>query len=151
MADGTPKDLPQFGFTVGSIERVSIDFLLDCPNVFKIISAQSARGGTMNELPVESVKEEHTQEDEIDLGPVVEYLSTKNGHEIASRILTIVEDVKKSTLERNASHAKFEKWLQVGIIVLVVGATTGLIYVDKFDSTVGLLFGTLVGYMFGKK
>lgn len=102
----------------------------------------------MNDLPSE---EEYVEDDEIDLSPVVEYLSTANGHEIASRILTIFEDVKKSTLERNASHAKFEKWLQVAIIVLVIGASTWLTVIDKFDSTIGVLFGTLVGYLFGKK
>ncbi len=91
------------------------------------------------------------EHDEIDIGPFLAYLESDKGHELASRTLKIFEDIKKSALENSASHAKFEKWLQVGIVVLVILASSFLTYVGKFDSTVGVLFGTLVGYLFGKK
>jgi hypothetical protein len=65
--------------------------------------------------------------------------------------LSVVEDVKKSTLEKTTSHAVFEKWLQAGIIFVVVVAASLLSYLGKFDTSLGVLFGTLVGYIFGKK
>jgi hypothetical protein len=95
--------------------------------------------------------ETNEYDEEIDIGPFLSYLETEKGHEIASRVLSIFEDIKKAALEKNASHAKFEKWLQVGIVLFVIVASSLLTYVEKFDSTVAVLFGTLVGYLFGKK
>lgn len=86
-----------------------------------------------------------------ELQPVLNYLQTERGHDIASRILNIIEDVKKATLEKTTSHATFEKWLQALIVVVVVGAASTLSYLGKFDTSLGVLFGTLVGYIFGKK
>ena len=90
-------------------------------------------------------------EDEIDIGPLLLYLQSEKGHELASRALAIIEDIKKATIQTTTSHAKFEKWLQSGIIITVVIASSFLTYYGKFDSTIGVLFGTLVGYLFGKK
>lgn len=86
-----------------------------------------------------------------DLQPILNYLQSPQGHEIATRLLSVVEDVKKSTLEKTTSHAVFEKWLQAGIIFVVVIAASSLSYLGKFDTSLGVLFGTLVGYIFGKK
>lgn len=86
-----------------------------------------------------------------DLQPFLNYLQSQQGHEIASRVLKIFEDVKKATLEKTTSHAAFEKWLQAGIVVVVVIAASTLSYLGKFDTSLGVLFGTLVGYIFGKK
>lgn len=99
------------------------------------------------------IKEETPEEPEqvSELQPVLDYLQSPQGHEIASRILSVVEDVKKATLEKTTSHAAFEKWLQALIIVIVVGASAVLSYLGKFDTSLGVLFGTLVGYIFGKK
>ena len=91
------------------------------------------------------------EEEQIEVGPFFAYLESDKGHELASRTLKIIEDVKKATLEKTSSHAQFEKWTQVIIIAMVVIATSTLTYLGKFDSTVGVLFGTLVGYLFGKK
>ena len=88
---------------------------------------------------------------EVDFQPFLNYLQSPQGHEIASRILTVVEDIKKATLEKTTSHAAFEKWLQAGIIVIVVLASAILSYLGKFDTSLGVLFGTMVGYIFGKK
>ncbi len=89
--------------------------------------------------------------DEPDFKPLFTYLQSPQGHEIATRLLSIVEDVKKSTLEKTTSHAAFEKWLQAGIIFIVVVAASTLSYLGKFDTSLGVLFGTMVGYIFGKK
>jgi hypothetical protein len=91
------------------------------------------------------------EEEEIEFCPFLAYLESERGHELASRLLKIVEDIKKATLENTARHAKFEKWLQVMIILVVVVSSSILTYFGKFDSTIGVLFGTLVGYLFGKK
>jgi hypothetical protein len=89
--------------------------------------------------------------EETDFQPLFAYLQSPQGHEIATRLLSVVEDVKKSTLEKTTSHAVFEKWLQAGIIFVVVVAASLLSYLGKFDTSLGVLFGTLVGYIFGKK
>lgn len=89
--------------------------------------------------------------DDIDISPLMEYLKTNQGHEVASRILTIFEDVKKATIENSTRHAKFEKWIQASIVLVVVLATSVLTYFQRFDASVGVLFGTLVGYLFGKR
>ena len=85
--------------------------------------------------------------EETDFQPLLTYLQSPQGHEIATRLLSVVEDVKKSTLEKTTSHAVFEKWLQAGIIFVVVVAASLLSYLGKFDTSLGVLFGTLVGYI----
>ena len=79
-------------------------------------------------LPIEG------DDDEGDVGPFLAYLESDKGHELASRTLKIIEDIKKATLNSTSSHAKFEKWVQVIIIVIVVVASSALTYFDKFDS-----------------
>ncbi len=89
--------------------------------------------------------------DEIDLNPFFEYLRSERGHEIASRIVTVIEDVKKASLDRNFAYAKVGTAASFIIVFAVIVASSTLAYLDKFDSTVALLFGTVVGYFFGKK
>ncbi len=91
-------------------------------------------------------EEKNTQPD-----PFFEYLKSDKGHEILSRTIKIFEDIKIATLEKSTSHAKFEKWIQGLIVIIVIVATSILTYLGKFDSSIGVLFGTLVGYLFGKK
>ncbi|MCV2439850.1 hypothetical protein [Paucibacter sp. DJ2R-2] len=86
-----------------------------------------------------------------ELQPLLDYLQSPQGHEIAGRLLSVVEDIKKSTLDKTTNHAAFEKWLQALIIFIVVSASSVLSYLGKFDTSLGVLFGTLVGYIFGKK
>lgn len=94
--------------------------------------------------------QEDGDEEELDYSPVLEYLQSPQGHELASRIVGIVEDVKKATIDKNFSHAKFNRWLEVGVIVVVVAAVVGLSIIDKLNPTVGVLLGSVVGYFFGK-
>ena len=86
-----------------------------------------------------------------DLQPIFNYLQSPQGHDIASRVVNVIEDVKKVTLEKTTNHAVFEKRLQAGIILIVVVASSVLSFLGKFDTSLGVLFGTLVGYIFGKK
>jgi uncharacterized membrane protein required for colicin V production len=52
---------------------------------------------------------------------------------------------------KSASHAIFVKRLQGAIIVSVITATSIFSYLGKFETAVGMLFGTLAGYIFGRK
>lgn len=90
------------------------------------------------------------EEQEADFAPFVDYLKSPQGHEIASRVVGIVEDVKKATIDKNYSHAIFNRWLEAGVIIVVVGAVVGLSVVDKLNPTVGVLLGSVVGYFFGR-
>lgn len=91
------------------------------------------------------------EEEESDFYPFFDYLQSDKGHEVTSRILRIFEDLKKVAIEKNVSHAKFERIMQVSVISGVVLAASFLTYFGKFDTSVGVLFGTLVGYLFGKR
>lgn len=90
------------------------------------------------------------KEDDIDFSPFLKYLQSPHGHEIASRVIGLIEDVKKATLDKNYAHAKFNRWMEAGVIVVVIGVVAWLSVVDKLNPTVGVLLGSVVGYFFGK-
>lgn len=90
------------------------------------------------------------EDQEVDFSPFIDYLKSPQGHDIASRVVGIIEDVKKATIDKNYSHAMFNRWLEAAVIVVVVGAVVGLSVVDKLNPTVGVLLGSVVGYFFGK-
>lgn len=87
----------------------------------------------------------------LDFNPFLDYIQTDKGHELASRTIGIIEDIKKATLENSSAHAIFEKWMQSGVIIVVIIAASLLSYFGKFETSIGVLFGTLVGYIFGKR
>jgi hypothetical protein len=89
-------------------------------------------------------------EEEMDFSPFFDYLKTPQGHEVATRVLQIIEDVKKATIDKSHAHAKFERWLQAGVIMLVVVALVILSVFDKLNPTVAVALGSIVGYFFGK-
>lgn len=76
-----------------------------------------------------------------------DYLQTPQGHEVAKRLLGILERIANAKVDRDATAIRLERLVQIGIIVLVVAASTTLAIADKFNATIGLLFGTLVGYV----
>lgn len=97
------------------------------------------------------------------------YLQSEKGHDIAKQILEIVKGVKQSTLDRsveqdkvNAEQTKIRTQLlhehygrvlntQRLVFGLTIVATSFLTYFGKFESPVAILFGTLVGYFFGRR
>ncbi|MBM1143646.1 hypothetical protein GN155_007650 [Alcanivorax sp. ZXX171] len=89
-------------------------------------------------------------EEEINVSPFLDYLQSSQGHEIASRLVGIIEEVKKVTLDKNFSHAKFNRWMEAGIIVVVIASVVLLSVMDKLNPTVGMLLGSVVGYFFGR-
>lgn len=87
-----------------------------------------------------------------DFAPLFNYLQSPNGHELASRIVTLVEEIKTSTLDRNAEYAKLSIWSQNGILVAVILSATILVGIQgKLDPTLAFLFGSLLGFAFGRK
>lgn len=93
--------------------------------------------------------------------PLLEYLQSKEGHELASRIVAILEDVKKATIEAASEthrrdseyqHRIHKLWLclQSGVFVLTIGVAALLAWHGKLDSTVSVLMGTLFGYFLGR-
>ncbi len=93
-----------------------------------------------------------TQEldDEVDFSPFFDYLQSAQGHEIASRVLSLVEDIKKAALDKNFSHARFNRGLEAGVLVVAIVVIAGLSIIGKLNSTVGILLGSVVGYFFGR-
>ena len=96
-------------------------------------------------------KHEIAENEELDPSPFLEYLQTERGHELAARVVGIVEGIQQATLATNSKHVIFELWFKVITVVLIVCAASFLTWVDKFTPTIGLLLGTLLGYVFGKK
>jgi hypothetical protein len=53
----------------------------------------------MSEIEPRNLSEEpEPVEEEWDVSPFFEYLKTPQGHEVATRVLKVIEDVKKATL-----------------------------------------------------
>lgn len=90
-------------------------------------------------------------DDEMDSSPFFEYLQSPQGHEIVCKVVSIVDDFKKAALRHNSGQVRLDQILQVTIVIAVVVAASALAILDKFSTAVGILFGTLVGYVFGKK
>jgi len=93
--------------------------------------------------------------------PLLEYLQSKEGHELASRIVAILEDVKKATIESATETHKRDSefqhriqklWLciQSGVFALTILIAAVLAWHGKLDSTVSVLMGTLFGYFLGR-
>ncbi len=96
-------------------------------------------------------------------GPTLfEYLETPQGHEVATRIVGVFEAIQKATLESGAEQAKVRMQYehrdrrlatvaQGVVFVVAVGVAGFLVYHGRFDPSMGILLGTLVGYFFGRR
>jgi uncharacterized membrane protein YjjP (DUF1212 family) len=100
--------------------------------------------------------------DEIDLSPFFKWLGSPQGHEVLSRVLSMFEDIKKVTIDRNAEQAKMDRqfdhllkrrhlYMQWSIFVAAIICASLLTYFDKFNPTLSFFLGTLVGFFFSKK
>jgi len=130
--------------------------------------------GDLPEREVEAVDtEEFPDEDEAYYASasllIHNYLQSEKGHEIAKQVLDLIKDIKRSTLDRNVEQDKanaeqarlreerlhrFYGWVLVSqniVFALTIVTASILTYMGKFDSTLAVLFGTLVGYFFGRK
>jgi hypothetical protein len=91
-----------------------------------------------------------TAENGVNLSPLFVYLQSEQGHEMTSRVLQLIEGIKKTTLDKSLSQAKFNRWMEAGVILVVLVAVCALSYLDKLNPTVGVVLGSVVGYFFGK-
>jgi hypothetical protein len=99
--------------------------------------------------------------EEVPYPPLLDYLQTKEGHELASRILSIIEDIKKATIESSAelhkrdseyNHKIQRLWLclQSAVFGTTIVVAALLAWHGKLDATVAALMGTLFGYFLGR-
>lgn len=93
--------------------------------------------------------------------PFLEYLQSTEGHELASRMLSIIEDIKKATLESSSelhkrdseyNHRLQRLWLclQSGVFAITIVVAAFLAWHGKLDPTLAALMGTLFGYFLGR-
>jgi len=91
----------------------------------------------------------------------IAYLESEKGHELASNVLQSFTDFKKAQLEakviysdklQQARSFNYKYTLAINSIILVaaIGTATFLTFQGKFDSTIGVFFGTILGYVFSK-
>jgi hypothetical protein len=120
----------------------------------------------------EELDEDQSGEEQVDPSASVlihNYLLSEKGNEIAQLVLDLFKGIKRSTLDRNVEQDKVTAeqnrlqlellhkhygrvlTLQTLVFALAIIAATFLTYVGKFESPVAILFGTLVGYFFGRK
>ena len=90
------------------------------------------------------------EETETEPSPFFEWLQTDKGHEIAGRMMTIIEDLKRRGLEKSSTMAMVEAVGRYAVVIIAIVVAAYLAWHGKLDSTVSMLFGTLVGFFFGK-
>ncbi len=107
------------------------------------------------------VSESQEEFEEAPYPPFLDYLQSKEGHELASRILSIIEDIKKATIESSAelhkrdseyNHKIQRLWLclQCAVFGTTIVVAALLAWHGKLDATVAALMGTLFGYFLGR-
>jgi len=116
------------------------------------------------EKPPEGTPEASESEEEFEgapYPPFLDFLESKEGHELPSRILSIIEDIKKATIESSAelhkrdseyNHRIQRLWLclQSAVFGTTIVVAALLAWHGKLDATVAALMGTLFGYFLGR-
>jgi|SRR5579859_2970629 len=114
-----------------------------------------------NEVPKNGKPGEHDAEDGPEYPAFLEYLESKEGHELASRVVSIFEGIQKATIEAGVEQRKREiefqhsttrLWmkLQAGAITVLLIVAGVLAWHGKLDATVATLMATLFGYFLGR-
>ncbi len=83
--------------------------------------------------------------------PVLDFLATTNGSQIATQMISVFQSLQQDGSKTQLAINKFEKLITCILVVVIIGAVTALTYFDKFTPSIGVLFGSLVGYIYGKK
>ncbi len=123
----------------------------------KRVFQQAAKETTQNSPDLQ--KPEGAAESEYP--PLLDYLQTKEGHELASRLVSLFEGIQKATIEAGAEqkkkevefqHSTVRLWmkLQAGAITVIIIAAGVLAWHGKLDATVATLMATLFGYFLGE-
>jgi hypothetical protein len=90
-----------------------------------------------------------------------EFLETKEGHELASRVIALFEGIQKATIEAGVEqkkrevefhHSTMRLWLkiQAGAISVLFITAGVLAWHGNLDATVATLMATLFGYFLGR-
>ena len=95
--------------------------------------------------PIEEKQEEVEKKNE--WSPIVDYLKSAGGHEVISSLVGVFAAAKKS----DAKHKTYLYVLQGFVFATSIIAASLLTYYDKFNPPMALLFGTMVGYFFGRR
>lgn len=89
------------------------------------------------------------------VAPVIHFLRTPEGAKLANRIVEAYTEGRKiKTYAENQVFKMQFRWysiVQTAVIVLAIGVATTLTIMGKFDTTISLFMGTVLGYIFGKK
>lgn len=83
--------------------------------------------------------------------PIFDFLSTPQGTEIAQQLINTVQGLKQQGSKAEIAMVKFEKIITCILVIAVITAVTALTYFSKFTPSIGVLFGSLVGYIYGKR
>ena len=78
-------------------------------------------------------------------------MRTENGTQIANQMIDAFKGLQVEGNKAQVAISKFDKIMTCILVVVVVIAVTCLTYFDKFTPSIGVLFGSLVGYIYGKK
>jgi hypothetical protein len=81
----------------------------------------------------------------------IEYLQTPQGDGRLGQAIEIYKESSLRNLDATKSNIIFVRLTQAILLLVVIIAASILAYCDKFNPTISLLFGTVVGYFFGKK
>ena len=80
----------------------------------------------------------------------LDLLETENGRRVAEKLLEVFESIQHKGTEKDLKVSAIEQIATIILIALVIGSVTWLTYAGKFTPSLGVLFGTLVGYVYGK-
>jgi len=122
---------------------------------------ENSDGREQNPERTSEASESQEEFEEAPYPPFLDYLQSKEGHELASRILSIIEDIKKATIESSAelhkrdseyNHKIQRLWLclQSAVFGTTIVVAALLAWHGKLDATVAALMGTLFGYFLGR-
>ncbi|CCN82022.1 hypothetical protein VIBNISFn27_600001 [Vibrio nigripulchritudo SFn27] len=102
------------------------------------------------EITKDSVEQDHTVEYQ-QHSPWLDFLASENGSKIANQTIEAFQGLQAEGSKAQLAISKFDKAVTCVLVVVVIIAVTGLTYFDKFTPSIGVLFGSLVGYIYGKK
>lgn len=100
----------------------------------------------VNNRPSGAEPDEETEgEATADWRPMLEYLNSERGHEVAKRVLGIVEGFQQGFAQRGTTAAKWDRWIQAGIIASVLILVATLAVLGKFTNEIGIVVVSLLG------
>ena len=91
------------------------------------------------------ISSKRSEEDGTD--KLIKFLNTDRGHEIANKIMAGMGKY----FHRSASYELLQRIFQVCVVLIVILVVYKLADQQRLDASIGVLLGTLVGYIFAKK